>query len=505
MTANGPPPDTDPSAPYDVRPTRVRYSVLAFLCALSMITYIDRAFWGNARESIRAAYGMETVAELSLALIAFQLAYALFEVPTGYLGDRYGPRKTLIRIVLWWSFFFSLTALAGLAVGGTVWVTFGVLVVIRFCFGMGEAGAYPNITRGLYNWFPLAQRGFAQGAVWMSARFMGGLTPLIWLCLVDREVLGLDWRTGFWIFGGVGVGWCLAFAWWFRNTPDEHPAANRAERDLIAAGRGSAGEVHSGVPWGRLLRSRNLWALCGMYMCTNYAWYFFMYFLPDFLKKQFPAAGADLGSRVLVALVAGGPLLVGVFGCLLGGYLTDRHVRRTGDRKWGRRLYGMLGYGGGAVFYGVAVFGAVNGNMWVFAAGVALAGFSNDLIMGPAWAVCQDIGRRYAAIVAGCMNMIGNLGAALTILVTDQIIQARVTAAKAAAPAVGRTEAEAVDAGLVEGYQINLVIYAAVYLVGVFLWLLIDPNKPVVPDAGQPVDGKGAGNGTVPTSGTGSS
>src|SRR5262245_9990537 len=173
-------------------PTRVRYSILFFLCTLSMITYIDRAFWGSAQENVRRDLGLETVADLTIAIWAFQLAYALFEVPTGYLGDRFGPRKTLIRIVLWWSTFFCLTTVVGYQFGGVALVGatgLWVLITFRFLFGVGEAGAYPNIARALYNWFPLSQRGFAQGAVWMSARFMGGLTPLIWLCLVDPKML----------------------------------------------------------------------------------------------------------------------------------------------------------------------------------------------------------------------------------------------------------------------------------------------------------------------------
>jgi MFS family permease len=483
MTPNGP----SPSAP-----TRVRYSILAFLCALSMITYIDRAFWGSAVEDIRRELGLETVADLIIALWAFQLAYALFEVPTGYLGDRYGPRKTLIRIVLWWSTFFCLTTLVGYQIGSVALVgTTGlaVLVVFRFLFGMGEAGAYPNTARALYNWFPLSQRGTAQGAVWMSARFMGGLTPLIWLCLVDPQLFGLHWKTGFWIFGGVGLVWCFGFALWFRNKPEEHPATNQAERDLIGGGRGPE-PVHHGVPWGKIVRSRNLWYVCGMYVCTNYGWYFFMYFLPDFLKRQFGSEAKTLGDRVVMALMAGGPLLVGVLGCLLGGYLTDRYIRRTGDRKWGRRIYGVVGYTGAAACYGVAILGAVNKNMWVFAIGVALAGFFNDLTLGPAWAVCQDIGRRYAAIVSGFMNMVGNLvGGVTTIFVTGAIMQARVAAHEAEAAAAGKSIEAAREAGLIEGYIINLSLYALAYLIGVFFWLKIDATKPIVPDEPHATDG----------------
>ena len=462
-----------------------------------MITYIDRAFWGSAQEDIRKELGLKTVADLAVALWAFQLAYALFEVPTGYLGDRFGPRKTLIRIVLWWSFFFVLTTLVGYQFGPIALVGMtglGVLIVFRFFFGVGEAGAYPNMARGLYNWFPVSQRGTAQGAVWMSARFMGGLTPLIWLCLVDPQMLGLHWRAGFYIFCAIGLLWCVAFAYWFRNTPEEHPATNQAERDLIASGRG-AEPIHAGVPWKRIVRNRNLWYVCGMYVCINYGWYFFMYFLPDFMKKKFASQSDTLGDRMVMALLAGGPLLVGVLGCVIGGMLTDRHVRRTGDRKWGRRLYGVIGFSGATLCYLVAIFGAVNEYMWVFAIGVALAGFCNDLTMGASWAVCQDIGRRYSAIVSGFMNMVGNLlGGVTTIIVTATIMKGMVAAKEAQAVADGTSVDAARRAGEIEGYIINLTLYALAYAIGILFWLKIDATKPIIAEDESPPESGDAAN-----------
>ncbi len=166
--------------PLLARPTFVRYGVLAFACSLSMITYLDRAAIGKATDPILAALGLRSIDDLVYVLAAFNLAYALFEVPTGWLGDVFGPRKTLIRIVLWWSLFTALTGMAGFQIGGVVLVGYWALVAIRFFFGVGEAGAYPNITRALHNWLPVTERGFGQGAVWMCGRLMGGLTPLIW-------------------------------------------------------------------------------------------------------------------------------------------------------------------------------------------------------------------------------------------------------------------------------------------------------------------------------------
>ena len=157
-------------------PTHVRYGVLGFVSALSMITYMDRACLASAAKGFEHDLGLASDSDLNWVYAAFGIAYALFEIPSGWLGDVIGPRKVLIRIVLWWSAFTAITGLVGLRLG-PVTMGFTLLVVVRFLFGMGEAGAYPNITRALHNWFPLLQRGFAQGTVWMSGRLMGGLTP----------------------------------------------------------------------------------------------------------------------------------------------------------------------------------------------------------------------------------------------------------------------------------------------------------------------------------------
>ncbi len=460
-----------------IAPTRVRYSILGLLCLLAMITYLDRAMYGSAKGDMMRAVGHD-VSDFFYVLTAFQLAYALFEIPTGWLGDRFGPRSTLIRIVLWWSLFVGLTGFAGMVFPGTEFVVigFGLLLGMQFLFGIGEAGAFPNISKSAYNWFPAGQRGFAKGAVWMSARLAGGLTPLLWVVLT--VILGLDWRQALWLFAGVAALWCLAFYLWFRNTPSEHPATNRAERDLIEAGKSKTARL--AVPWGKLLTSRNLWAVCLMYTVTNFNWYFLMYYLPGAFKAEYirsqmeqadgplalaggaGATGSEMlhGDLITPALLGGGPLLIGMIGCYLGGVLSDRYVRKTGDRKWGRRIFGMLGYGLAGIAYAAAAL-TTGGNFWIFATCLILVGLFNDLIMGPAWATTQDIGGRYSAIVGGAMNMIGNLGAALGNYITGRILKEYAGA---------------------EGQVICFTMYACVYGVGVFLWLLIDPTKPVVPD-----------------------
>jgi len=469
------------SPPVAQKPTSVRYGVLGFVCALSMITYLDRVCFKSAVQLIIADfcddYGIIlTAADFNWAFMSFALAYAAFEIPSGWLGDVYGPRGVLIRIVLWWSLFTALTASVGLTVFGVV-IGMTALAVIRFLFGVGEAGAYPNITRALHNWFPFRERGLAQGSVWMAGRLMGGLTPLVWWLLITQS--GLNWRTAFWLFGALGMTWCLSFAWWFRNRPEQMSAVNREELALIHAGRTDDKAAHAHVPWLRLLSNTNLWALCLMYFCGAYAWYFNITYLDSFLDKHY-ADQLDPKGWVS-ALLKGAPLAIGAPACILGGWLTDRFIHRTGNRKWGRRLFGVVGQGLCTLCF-LACLIAPNVYLWVLA--LSLAAFCNDMTMGASWAVCQDIGRRYAAIVAGCMNTVGNLGGALAGWLTGAILKwfRSAYAAEHGITESALTEAQRLAAEL-PGYYLNFLTFAGASLIAVFLWLRVDATDPVTPDA----------------------
>ncbi len=494
------------------RATRVRYGVLGFAAALSMITYLDRVCVASAASALVVDLGLNSVADLRLVFSAFALAYALFEVPTGWLGDVYGPRRVLIRIVLWWSFFTVLTGIIGMHVGGYVLGVINttilgyatssifVLVVVRFLFGVGEAGAYPNITRALHNWFPFHERGFAQGTVWMSARLMGGLTPLVWLLLVEGAVIAAPawlaesgttwsiapllpdwspvaprWRVTFWFFGLLGIVWCVLFMAWFRDRPEQKRSVNAAEMALIRPSAAESEKGHAGIPWLRIVTSGNLWLLCVMYACQSYGWYFYITYLPRFLEEQHNV----LPTSLVGAIYKGGPLWMGAIGCFAGGLLTDWFIRRTGNRRLGRRIFGIIGHAA-CVFCFLACSFAETA--FTFFLSISLAGFFADLTMGSSWALCQDIGRRHAAIVAGFMNMIGNLGGALATWVSGYVLAVALEryAAKAGTAVEQLTSADKV-AGLMGGYQVNFLIFAAVYVVGVICWTLVDSTKAVVP------------------------
>jgi len=482
---------TDPS----LKPTRVRYGVLAFCCVLSMVTYLDRVCFGTVAPFIQREFEL-TSAQLGYLFGAFTLAYAVFEVPTGWLGDRFGPRKTLIRIVLWWSFFTALTGIVKpssasiVIMGTTLSVSFLSLLAVRFMFGLGEAGAYPNIARAFHNWFPFTERGSVKGAVWMAGRFAGGVTPFIVLWLIQETVVDgttvVAWRHTFLIFGGLGIVWCVLFWMWFKDHPEQHASVNQAEIDLIHAGDATHGSAKLNVPWGKLFRSGNLWLLCGMYFCASFGWYFNITYLPGFLEDQY---GLLRGEKFTsgwwsFSIMAGLPLLLGSFACLLGGVLTDLVIRKTGNQKWGRRVFGLLGHGLCALCYFLAVFLVWNNpekanrtlsSAWMFTLAIAFAAFWNDMTMGSAWASCLDIGGRFSGIVAGCMNTIGNLGGFVANIVTGLVLEHFLVGIPKSSPEYFTASQPA--------WIINLAMSGVIYVIAVLLWIRFDSTKPVTPEA----------------------
>src|SRR5512137_646667 len=194
---------------------RYRNRVLTLLFFLSIITYIDRVCIGVASPRMQEELGI-TPSKWGLVLGAFAISYAAFELPSGALGDRIGPRKVLMRIVLWWSAFTSLTGAA---------TSYIHLLVCRFLFGAGEAGAYPNSSCAIAQWFPFAERARAQGGVWMASRLGGAIAPLIVVPLQAQ----LGWRNVFYIFGAIGVVWAAGWYLWFRDRPEQKRGVNASE------------------------------------------------------------------------------------------------------------------------------------------------------------------------------------------------------------------------------------------------------------------------------------
>lgn len=292
----------------------VRYRVMGFLCVLSFLTYFDRICIMRVQPEIQAELDISDQ-QMGLIFGMFWLAYGLFEIPTGWLGDRYGARVTLTRIVLAWS---VLTALTGSAAG------FWSLLTYRFLFGVGEAGAYPNMARVQAAWLPPETRARFGGLLWLVARWGGAFSPLLFGALVRwadspefrQTVAGIPvlshfaqlsaWRTAFWLAGLLGVVWCLCFYPWFRDDPAEKSGVNAAELKIIRAGRTGPPEGHAVPPgmWRSLFTCPSLWAMGCLYICGSFGWSFFASWMPK-ISSRFTACRMKGPSRRLVSRCSG--------------------------------------------------------------------------------------------------------------------------------------------------------------------------------------------------------
>ena len=274
-------------------PTRARYWVIFFAVTLAILAYIDRVSISMAMPDIAKDLALDKVQQ-GWIFSAFAFAYALFEIPGGWLGDKMGPRSVLMRIVLWWSAF---TALTGAMTG------FTSMIVTRFLFGAGEAGCFPNLTKAFTTWLPHSERVRAQGIMWMFARWGGAFTPPLVILVFSY----MSWRGAFVLFGALGLVWAFFFYKWFRDNPRDHASVNAAELKLLEGNEGNAGG-HGDVPWGELLRSRSVWLLWVQYFLLSFPWYFYITWLPTYLQE---ARGLD---RVMASKYAVLPLLLGGLG-----------------------------------------------------------------------------------------------------------------------------------------------------------------------------------------------
>ncbi|OGD21199.1 MAG: MFS transporter [Candidatus Aminicenantes bacterium RBG_16_63_16] len=373
------------------RPSRVRYRVLAFLSCLAAITYMDRvAISITARHIMRDLHLSDV--QMGFVFSAFTLAYGLFEIPTGWWGERIGTRKVLTRIVIWWSSFTIATAAA---------FNYGSLLVVRFIFGMGEAGAWPNAARTFSLWFPSMERGSAQGIFFAGAHFSAALTPLIATALLAR----LNWRWVFAIFGLVGYFWAFAWRRWFRDRPELHPSVNAPELELIESGRTLAGgHGVRGVPWKRILSNRTVLLLCAMYFVQSYGFYFYITWLPSYLERARGFSAVKLG------IFTGLPMVVCLVSDLFGGLTTDALSRRFGLR------FGRAGVGAASFLFAAVciLLGAAVRDAWTAAALLSLAAGGLTFLLGAAWGTCIDIAGDNAGVVSACMNTAGQVGGMLS-------------------------------------------------------------------------------------------
>jgi sugar phosphate permease len=420
------------------RPTRTRWLVLVLISLMYLITYMDRSNISVAEPEIAKQFGLSKTA-MGLVLAAFTWAYALGQVPSGWFGDRFGPRRVLSVIMTLWS---ATAVMTGAAFG------FGSLFGARFLLGLGESGAFPVASRGMQLWFPRVERGRIQGTTHFFSRFAVAITPFI----AGSILLTLGWRAIFYIFGSLGVVWAIGFSLFYRNLPEDHKGVNQAELARIR-GVNPDGTIKPpaltrlATPWRRILLSPNMWFISLAYFCFFFGSNFYLTWYPTYLREHLHMSIRSLGIWGSI------PLFAGMAGDVIGGSLSDVIFKSTGKAKLARRVVAAPGFLlAGAFIIPVALTASQFSSIVCLAASF----FFLEWVIGPAWAVPMDVGGQFSGTVTGVMNMAGALGGATTAVVYGSLF----------------------NRGL---WVAPFLVSAGVMLLGALIWIfLINPDLSVV-------------------------
>jgi MFS transporter, ACS family, glucarate transporter len=378
---------------------RKRHLVVGLLGLVSVITFLDRLAIAVTGPTIQKALHIRAE-QWGWVLSAYVVANGLFEIPSGAMGDRNGQRRELTRIAVWWSVFTAATA----------WCrNFVQLAGVRFLFGIGAAGAYPNASGVLWNWLPRRERARGQSVIWAASRLGGALAPLL---LVPLQ-LRFGWQAVFWALGGLGVLWAAAWRLWFHDHPADQPGITAEELAEIGVAPG-AKPAHAGAPWGELLRLKPLWMLTLAYGCYGWASWFYFNWFPTWMVK---GAGFSQGEMGVYASL---PFLLGLVSNLVGGVLCDRMAARIGMRAACRWITG--GCLGLTACLLLAMSVAHAKPLVVAFASLSFAVM--DLMLPAAWAMCMSIGGRWGGTATGVMNTAGQAGGLLCTLLFGYVVAA---------------------------------------------------------------------------------
>lgn len=374
-----------------------RYFLIVNTFILSLILYIDRVCISAAKSPIADSLHLSDK-QMGWVLSIFALGYALFQTPSGYIADKFGPRRVLAMIVTFWSIFTSLT--------GVAW-NYISLLVVRFLFGAGEAGAFPGISRAVYSWIPLKERGLVNGINFSGSRLGAAFAlPLVaWLITI------FGWRMSFVFLGILGLIWAIWWYYWFRDMPEDHKGVSEKEKDYILKNRqkDNPEDVQTeakNLTAGRLFGSRNMWLAMLQYFASNFTFFFCLTWLLPHLKSQYELELINAGFYASV------PLIFGAFGNWFSGWLVDR-IYSAGRWTLSRRIPAIIGFMLAAIgLIGSIYMDTIEGAVFF----LSIAIFGADMTLSPSWAFCIDIGKKNAGTVSGTMNMAGNIGAFITAL-----------------------------------------------------------------------------------------
>ena len=375
--------------------TRQRYLLVFLLFLHTVNTYMDRVCISVAKGSMQN--DIEGLDDQMMGYVfgIFAVGYALFQIPSGWLSDRVGPRRALTIVVVIWSIFTALTGAVHTAV---------LLLIVRFLFGVGEAGAYPGATRALYSWLPPSERGLGQGIFHSGARIGAALSLLVMPWLIGL----IGWRWTFVANGGIGFIWAAIWWFWFRNQPHDHPWTNKAETAQIEHGLEEAeATTQSNIPFIQLVTSANILLAMFQYAASNVTFFWSITWLRPFIVEKWGEDAANLSAI---------PLFVGAVSLWFSGSLVT-YLYRIGLPVVSRRLPAMIGFGIGVIGLLLCTQTSIGDSAGWFIVTFSIAIFGVEMVLSPSWAFCMDIGGKRSGAVSASMNMVGNLGAAMSAVI----------------------------------------------------------------------------------------
>jgi ACS family glucarate transporter-like MFS transporter len=420
-----------------------RFILVTFTFFISVLMYVDRACIGAAKGSVSSEIGLSNI-QWAWIMAAFTLGYAVLQTPSGKLADKKGARLVLSSIIAIWSLLTALT--------GAAW-NFISMVVIRFLFGAGEAGAFPTLSKVVYKWYPVNERGIIQGINFSGSRIGGAVAYPIVVALI----IALGWRGSFFIFGAVGL--VFALGWWlyFRNTPEESKFVDEAEtRYIIANRQQNTSTIKSTLTFFGSLKSKNMLLAMVQYIGSNFTFYFTLTWMFPYLKEAMQSTGTAASFWAMA------PLIGGAVGNWVSGIVVDR-IYKSGNLALSRRLPAIIGFALAAAGVILMTEAQSDVSKVLF---LTLAIFGADMTLSPSWAFCIDIGKENAGAVSGTMNMAGNLGAFASILAFGYLADSLIKSG--------------VDANLaLAGNDMFFYICAGLSVVSIVAWLLMDPNKSI--------------------------
>jgi ACS family glucarate transporter-like MFS transporter len=420
------------------KPTRVRWLLIVWVAFMGAVSFLDRVNISIAGPSISQQFQLSNE-QLGRVFSAFFVGYALFQIPAGWAADRWGPRRVLAFGAAWWAVFTALTASipARLAAGLVV------LWCVRFLLGVGESVMYPSSNLWVANWVPTAERGLANGLIFAGVGAGSAFTPPI----IASIMLRFGWRSAFWVCAGLGL--VVAAGWYAmaRDHPDHHAWVNDAERELIRDGLAPSGHVKGPkLSWGVMLGCREVWAITLSYFCFGYVAVIFFTWFYIYLTR---VRGLNLKTGSYYGML---PFIAMALGSAIGGWIADAITRRYG-RWWGRCGWSALCMAGAAIFVAAGAYARSPA-----AATVILAGGAGSLYLGTSayWAISADLGGPSSGSLSGFMNMGGQIGGAVTSILTP-LLAARL------------------------GWTFAFLAAAAMSALGAAAWLVVNPNRALVP------------------------